>query len=151
MKNPLIAFEMGMSCTAHWNDEVREAATIANWFDRYIEVVGVTRPLPTSLLVGEMDTYSAEALRPCTEGDAYAAFEKSFGVPHSPRAFNWNGLVEMDTFGPHARIFDPGLAGALSPERARSRLAAVQAAQGGHHGDLCHACNLDGPRWAECA
>ena len=97
MKNLLIAFEMGMSCRAPWNEELREVATsIANLFDSYIEVVGVTRPLPTSLLVGEMDTYSAEALRPCTEGDAYAAFEKSFGLPQSPRAFTWNGLVEMD-------------------------------------------------------
>ena len=107
MKNLLIAFEMGMSCKAPWNVELREVATaIANLFDSYIEVVGVMRPLPTSLLVGEMDAYSAEALRPCTEADAYAAFEETFGVPQSPRAFNWNGLVGMDAFGPHARIFD---------------------------------------------
>lgn len=107
MKNLLIAFEMGMSCTAPWNTELREVAvSIAHLFDSYIEVIGVSRPLPTSLLAGEMDAYSAEALRPCTEADAYTAFENVFGGPRSAPAFTWNGLVATDAIGPHARVFD---------------------------------------------
>jgi hypothetical protein len=104
MKNLLVAFELDTACQAPWATALSEAAaSIAGLFDSYIEAVGITPPLPPAMLAGEMTHGLADAIKPCTEGEAHAEFERAFTPPSAARASSWAGTLASSEIGSHAR------------------------------------------------
>jgi nucleotide-binding universal stress UspA family protein len=107
MKNLLVAFELDTACQAPWATALSEAAaSIAGLFDSYIEVVGITPPLPPSMLAGEVTYGLADAIKPCTEAEAHVEFERAFTPLSATRACNWAGTLASAEIGSHARPFD---------------------------------------------
>ena len=107
MKSLLVAFELAPACHAQQIDELASLSlSVTALFESYIEVVAIAPPFPNSWMAGEIDLSTPEVFRPCSEGDAYAAYERAFNAALNPGRCSWGGLLNAEEIGPFARRFD---------------------------------------------